>query len=105
MSDSRRLSVLATEYVKIPVRLIEDGEVTDPTSSVVEAAYTAVGTDPVALDWVTASWESNSDRYWARVLTGPTGTIAKAVGTYALWVRITRSPELVVRRSGEVVIT
>lgn len=97
-------SVLSLAYVKSEVRARQSGAVVDPTSFTVQAAFTAPGTDPVSGDWKTASWETDSvphpDRYYARCLVGPGGTVALAVGTYEMHLKITATPEIPVLSAG-----
>lgn len=100
-----RLSSLATEYIKVPVRLEENDQDKDPSASTVEFAYAADGVNPANGAWVAGTWEEGTDRFFARVLTGPAGAVNPGVGTWDLWVRITRSPEVVVQNAGQVVIT
>lgn len=94
-----RISVLSTEYVRVPVVAHEAGELVDPTAEVVEMAFVVRGTEPTDDDWREADWETDStvtpDRYSARCLVGPDGTGAVAAGSYKPWVRIGGpSPEI-----------
>lgn len=102
-----RIPSLSTEYVKVgPVRLVENGVLTDPTDSVVEFAFEAGGVEPADLEWVAGSWETGSGRYFARALVGPDGgDVDPGDGTWAVWVRITRNPERIARNVGVLVIT
>jgi hypothetical protein len=102
------LSTLTTEYVRVPVAAEEDGATVDPTAATVEMAFPAEDVDPVEADWQDASWEtvttSSPDTYLARVLVG-TGDLDLAAGNYDVWVRITSSPETVVRKAGRITLT
>jgi hypothetical protein len=104
-----RISSLTTEYVRVPVRVREEGVFVDPTDEDVELAYTVFAnppTEPEESDWVAGSWETDNGRYFARVLTGPEdGDVDPGDGTWHLWVRVMRDPETPVRLSGTVVIT
>ena len=81
----------------------------NPTADTVTMAFTAAGVDPVLGDYKTASWETDAtttpSTYYARCLVGPGGTVTLAAGTYEVWVKITDSPEVPVKRSGTLVVT
>lgn len=100
-----RVSSLSTQYVKVPIRIREDGVFIDPTVNPVELAYAATGVEPAESAWVTGSWETDNGRYYARVNTGPDGDVNPGDGTWTLWVRVTRAPEIPVTAAGTVVIT
>lgn len=97
------ISSLSTEYLRVPVRLVEAGVVQDPTALVVEFAFEEGDAEPTT--WVAGSWETAGDTYYGRVLVGPTGTINPGDGTWWLWIRVTDSPEKPVRRVGRIRIT
>lgn len=97
-----RLSSLSLEYVKVPVVATEDGGEIDPTAYDVEMAFMPEG-EPEEADWASGDWETAGTRYLARCLVGPTGVIL-ADGTYNIWLRITGSPEVPVKRVGTLVI-
>jgi len=99
------ISSLSTEYIRVPIRVREDGEFVDPTANVVEFAYAAAGDEPAEADWVTGAWETDAGRYYAKVLTGPDGDVDPGDGTWVLWARVTRTPAVPVRATGLVVIT
>lgn len=98
------ISVLSLTYVRAQVRANQSGAVVDPTGYTVQAAFTAPGTNPVSGDWKSASWETDAvphpDRYYARCLVGPGGTVALAVGTYEMHLKITATPEIPVLTAG-----
>lgn len=95
-----RLSSLSTDYVKIPcLSAIVNGEAIDPTSDIVRIAVTDVGTDPVALDWQVADWETNViDGIPEMRLLVTKGDLAK--GTYSLWAEVQDNPETHVEMVG-----
>lgn len=92
MSTPARISVLSTEYVKVPVVARESGSIVDPTAEDVEMAFVDRDTEPAEADWRTAEWETDATvsptRYIARCLVGPDGTGVVAAGSYRPWVRI-----------------
>lgn len=83
--------------------------VVNPTTDTVEMAFMATDGEPTAPDWKSASWETdtgpNPDRYYARCLVGPTGTVALVDGRYSVWVRVTDAPEVPIRRVGVLQVT
>lgn len=100
------ISSLSIVYVKIPVAAIESGAVIDPTTATVTMAFPAVGVEPVSGDWKTATWETDAtrtpDRYYARCLVGPSGTVTLTDGTYDVWTKITGiTPEVPVLKAGD----
>lgn len=98
-----RLSSLSTEYVKVPVKWIEEGQAVDPTLLPVKFAFLISG-EPIEADWKTGSWETGGSTYFARCLVGPAGVATLADGTYAMWLRVTSTPETPVKRVGTLVI-
>ena len=87
----------------------QSGAAVNPTADTVTMAFTAAGVDPVPGDYKTSTWETDAtttpSTYYARCLVGPAGTVALAAGTYEVWVKITDSPEVPVKRSGTLVVT
>lgn len=103
-------SVLATQYVKCQISATEAGVTSDPSTGTVEFAFISEannGSSPTSGDWKSGSWETGTfGGYWGRCLVGPTGgVIALPVGSYDVWVRVTKSPEVVVKMVGTLVIT
>lgn len=108
-------SHLSTEYVRIPVKVLENGEEIDPTDIPIRMSFTAAPyTSPVEADWQAAEWETNLDgevldgvryRYFARVLVGPDGGLELVPGKYRPWLDADDSPERVVRITSLLVIT
>jgi len=97
-------SVLSTRYIKCYASVVQNGSQIDPTSGTIEFAFVGDDVIPGLSDWVSGSWETTSDEYLGRCLVGPTGTTALAVGSYDVWVRYTKSPEIVVEKIGYLVI-
>lgn len=77
------------EYLHIPVT---DGSV----SIAGEIAAISTCNEPVEGDWKAATWDSGS----YKVLIGPGTGLTLAAGSYVAWVRLTATPEKIVRRSG-----
>jgi hypothetical protein len=100
---------LSTEFVRVAIGAIEDGITIDPTLDSLQMAFPSTGVKPVAGDWKSATWETDISTspvtYYARALVGPTGVITLAAGTlYDVYVKITDSPEIVVRDTGALAI-
>ncbi len=97
-------SVLSTRFIKCWISVTQSGVQIDPTTGTVEFAFKADNTTPQEIDWQDGSWESTSYEYLGRCLVGPSGTIALSAGEYDVWVRYTRSPEIVIENVGNLVI-
>jgi hypothetical protein len=97
------ISTASLEYVRVPVSATSSGAAVNPTSNTVQMAFKTSGT-PAGADWKTASWDTDTtthpDTYRAQCLVGQSGTVTLAAGTYAVWVRITDSPEVPAKRAG-----
>lgn len=91
------LSTASTEYVKVPVVGRVAGELADPTGDAVALAILGPTATPVDADWHDGDWETDADLgYLARTLVTAGDHSA---GYYAVWVKITSSPEVIVRRA------
>lgn len=98
-----RLSVLSTTYVLCRVSATEGGVASDPTSGTVSFAFVSEDSDnesPASSAWVSGSWETGTDGYWAKCLVGPEGAAELAVGSYDVWIKVAKSPETVIDRIG-----
>jgi hypothetical protein len=100
---------LSTEFVRVSIGAVEDGLTIDPTLDSLEMAFPVTGVSPVSGDWKSASWETDVSTspvtYFARALVGPTGVVTLTEGLlYDVYVRITDSPEIVVRNTGALAI-
>lgn len=95
------ISTASTEYVQVPVRATDNGVVVDLGSATVEMAFTR-GDAPAT--WyesgVDADTSSTPTTYRVQCLIGPSGEVALGVGLWQVWVRITDSPEIVVKQAG-----
>jgi hypothetical protein len=104
---AERISVLSTEYLRVPVRARSSGAWVNPTSDVVTMALPYRGVTPVSGDWHPASWETDAtvtpNLYFARLLVGPVGGTLYQPGTYDVYVKIADNPEVPVLQPGEVV--
>jgi hypothetical protein len=89
------ISTLSTEYVTIPVTATSGGSPVDLSGTTVEWAFTDPGAQPSA--WHAGDWLAGK----ARILVGP-AVIALAVGYHDVWLRVTDSPEIPVRRVGQI---
>lgn len=97
------INALSTEYVRIPVAATLSGVEVNPVSDPLAIAIMPEGVAPDTLDWLTGSWEIDSDTYYARVLVGPDGgETTLSYGLYEVYVKIDDNPEQVVRRVGAI---
>lgn len=99
------ISASSTEYVRVPVYAKASGSTYDPTGDTVQMAFMSSTSAPGVSDLKTASWEtdttSDPDTYFARCLVGSGGTVTLTAGTvYHVWVKITDSPEIPLKRAG-----
>jgi len=93
------------EYVPVPVSAMVAGVPYDPTGDTVQMAFVAGFGEPASGDWKAAVWDSaGGGRYFAQCLIGPGGTVVLAPGVWNVWVKITDSPEVPVRLSGQIEI-
>lgn len=90
------------EFVPVLVTRTLNGTRTDPSGDLVEIAVTVRGAVPIVSDWAPASWlaDTAKNRYVARRLVS-----GKAVGRYDIWCRVTDSPEIPIRKTGELILT
>jgi hypothetical protein len=101
-------STASTEYVRVPIAARSAGADVDPTGDTVVMAFlTGVG-PPVSGDWKTASWDTDSTTtpptYRAQCLVGPAGAVTLTAAVYSVWVKVTDSPEVPVKRAGQIKI-
>lgn len=94
------ISALSLEYVYVPVAARAAGAAVNPTADTVAMAFMAGATRPTSGDWKTASWDTDATTYRARCLVGTGGAVALNPGIYAVWVKVTDSPETPVRLAG-----
>ncbi len=96
-----RASALTLEYVKVPTTVTINGAPYDPHLDAVQLAFPAHGVAPAGPDFKVGSWEQDQFGTWmARCLVGPGGAVSLVAGTYDVWVKITDSPEVPVRKVG-----
>ena len=98
-----RVSALSTTYVQCRVSATEAGAASNPTSGTVEFAFVAESQDnasPASSAWVSGSWDTGTNDYWAKCLVGPDGAAELAVGSYDVWIKVTKSLETVVDKIG-----
>ncbi|TKG58885.1 hypothetical protein [Prauserella endophytica] len=103
---------LSTEYIYI-------GVTGDVPSTGAEVAFKTAGTDPIEADWEPAILVNNAHALWAdAVASGATGdyyvailvgsfggnTVAPAVGSYQVWLRLTDTTERPVRIAPEALV-
>jgi hypothetical protein len=100
------ISALSTEYVQVPVQAMVAGSPYNPTADVVQFSFVPSGSAAPG-SWNTGSWDTTvNDIYLAQCLVGPGSSgVVLAQGTYAVWVKITDSPEVPVKPAGTLAIT
>lgn len=90
------IPAVSTEYLHGPVT----ASATLDTQTVEVAFVTPASAVPSdATSWITATWEGGAatTRTW-RVLIGPGSAAPLAAGSYGVWVRITDTPEVPIRK-------
>ena len=98
-----RISALSTTYVQCRVSATEAGVASNPTSGTVEFAFVSETDDneaPASSAWVDGSWDTGTSDYWAKCLVGPDGATELPVGSYDVWIKVTKSIETVVDKIG-----
>ena len=100
-----QINHLSTEYVPYQVDVKKQGQVYDPTGDAVSFAFTMVGSGVDPTNWASGIWESYNGIFSALGLVGPNGGTVLGVGVYDVWVKITDSPEVPVRKVGQLTVT
>lgn len=103
------VSRASTEYIRVPMASERSGAPYDPTGDTVQMAFLTGAGPPESGDWKTASWDTDSTTYpptyRAQCLIGPAGgTVTLTAGVYSVWVKVTDSPEVPVKRAGQIKI-
>jgi hypothetical protein len=98
-------SSLSLQYVQAQVQATVLGTPYDPTSGVVQFAFTRPGAQPAL--WLAGAWGGTvqSGVFIAQCLVGPGGTIALTPARYNMWIKVTDSPEIPVINVGTLMIT
>ena len=102
-----QISAQSTEYLRVSVIASVNGTLIDPGADSV--AFAVVSGVPGVTDWLAGSWESGHSAATggvARILVGPTGG-AKTLtaGQYDVWIKITDSPEVPIRKVAALQVT
>lgn len=94
------------EYVPVPVTAMVNGSPYNPTNDPVYMLFTSTFDAPTAgsSDWKAATWTTGTTQgtYLANCLIGPGGTLTLTPGVYQVWIKITDSPEVPIRYSGQI---
>lgn len=100
------LSSLSTEMVQVPINARLGGSPNyNPTADMVQLAFMAGTSKPGTSDWNAGTWATDpGPEYLAQCLVGPNTGVVLPVGTYAIWVKVTDSPEVPVLQAGQLVI-
>lgn len=100
------ISTASTEYVRVNVSALIGGTIHDPTGDPVSMAFIPSSADPTDPDWHPGTWETAGNVYKALCLVGPAnGGVVLPDGQYAVWVKVTDSPEVPVLRAGILTMT
>ncbi|MFF1284294.1 hypothetical protein ACFVY4_26580 [Streptomyces sp. NPDC058299] len=97
------------QFVLAHVDVTVAGQPYDPTADPVEFAFAAIGGRPAT--WYPGGWDgtqpiAGTNAYRAQVLIGPGSSgPTLAPGRYAVWLRITDTPEQPVLSVGQLVVT
>ena len=99
------LSALSLEYLRYQVTANVLGVPYTPTADTVQFAFPATGVAPSS--WFSGSWETvGGSTYFARCLVGPSGgVVTLAAGNYDVYIKITDSPEVPVRKVGTLTVS
>ena len=94
-------SIYSTSLEEVPV-VVTPPVGMNPTGDTVQMAFLAVPppAQPGSGDWKTASWQSLVAPYIILCLVGPGGAITLTAGQWYTWVKISASPEIVVKYAG-----
>lgn len=98
-----RINSLSKEYVVVQVSTNPGGAAINTAVATVEFAFITEG-EPSS--WTSGEWTTSGQNTYARILVGTGSTVgALANGTYTVWLRISQTPEVVVRPAGTLVVT
>lgn len=97
---------LSTEYVTVEVEARRRGRRVNLTSTAVQFAFTAEGSEPGVGDWHAGVWEALNGTYLAMCLVGPgAGGVPLGDGRWLAWVRVVSNPEQPARLLGILEVT
>lgn len=97
--------------VRARVSAKASGAALDLSGDTVTIAFATTDTAPAAAssDWKTATWDTDTgtepDTYRAQCNVGPSGAVTLTAGTYHMFVKVARSPELPILYCGIVEVT
>lgn len=97
------ISSQSREYLRYWVKAKVDGLDYNPTSDNVEFACPVAGGTPTV--WVDGVWEEVEGSFFALGLIGPGTGMALSAGEYDVYIRITDSPEIPVKKVDRLKIT
>lgn len=96
------VSSQSREYVVVPVDTVSGGQELDTAVATVEFSFTKSG-EPAT--WHAGDWQQVSQNVFARILVGTGGTVALADGDYTVWLKVTQTPEVVVKPAGRLLVS
>lgn len=91
------------EYLRYWVKAEVLGTKYDPTGNTVQFAFPTTGGQPAT--WVDGIWETADKAHFAMCLIGPTTPMVLIAGTYDVYIKITDSPEIPVRKVDRLTVT
>lgn len=92
----------STEFLRFLVKARLVGQLYNPTADTLKFSLPTKGSQPST--WVDGEWETVGRDYFAMVLVGP-GGVNLTAGDYDVYVKITDSPEVPVRKLDFVRVT
>lgn len=104
-----RFSALSVETVRVPVSATDNtGALVTLTSDHVQIAFLPQETEPVALDWLEAAWDTDTSTtpttQLVSHLIGPGTTAVLTAAIWVPWVKIFDSPETKVGTAAEAIV-
>lgn len=100
---AQTISVVSTEYVRVPISITKNGVTFDPTSDSLSMSFGPTAAAPTIFH--TGTWEVAGTNTFALCLIGPGGNVQLTPGTWFVYVKVTDSPEVPVKYAGTIQIT
>ncbi len=104
------ISSVTREFLRVKVRVMEDGEPVDisgfPTSwAFMLVTDTNSTPEPTEIDWFAGTITAELDYWYSSVLIGAGTAFDLVDGTYSVWVRIVSGSEAPARNVGRLIVT
>jgi hypothetical protein len=106
MTNTLYRPIDTTEFVRVAVVARDTSGLIDPTSYPVDIAFVPHGepTNSDLVTWRTATWQTVSGTYYAKVLVGPDGGVELPETDYIVLVRVNAPAEYPVREAGKLIL-